>query len=295
MNDSLAAAVELALEHAAAMGRLVRPPVDAARQVQAASEAGRPIPDELRAVYRRANGAELISADLVDIADFINFNELPDLFAELPGAVVIGSDRGDGVFLLDPQGTLGYGPDTVYLADLNLMAADLCRVAAPDFARFIEAGLAGIDFHAAPTLAEQSMDALFAAIAAHPERVEVRPALPVLERIRPEYGTASHAALLAELYTRCDGLKIPAASVAIGGLGEVAGVAASLDATGRPGCLHVGQVAGLGAYVSTGGGWRGLPSDRLLLAANDAELEEAAALGRFPDVLRTFIVVGEAA
>lgn len=295
MNDALAAAIDAALGHAAAAGRLVRPPVDAAMQEQAVSQAGRPIPDELRIVYARANGAELISADLLDIADFITFNELPGRFVELPGAVIVGSDRGDGVFLLDPQGALGHGTDTVYMADLGLMVADLCRVAETNFALFIEAALAGRSFRDAPTLAKQSLQQLFAAIDAHPGRVELRSALPIFERIGPEYKTASRAPLLGEFYDRYNGLAIPRAGVEIGGMGDVAAVVSSLDATGRPGCLHVGQVAGLEAYVSTGGGWRGLPADRLLLAPNDAELDSAAPLGRFPDVLRTFILAEEAA
>jgi hypothetical protein len=195
------------------------------------------------------------------------------------------------VFLLDPDLTFGHDADAIYLADLNVMAADLCRIAETDFARFVEAAMDGVSFREAPTLAEQSMNDLFATAEAFPERVQLRLPLPVLERIRPEYGLATHAPLLGEFYDRCNGLTIPEADFVIGGIEEVSAVPSALDETGRPGCLHIGHAASFEAYVSTGG-WRGLPSDRLLLAPDDASLSGAAPLGRFPDVVRTFILSG---
>lgn len=256
----------------------------------AEAEAVRPMPPTLAQACRRADGMTFPQLEVFDLGDYADVNGDPELFARLPGVVFFASDLRDGFFLLDPERTLGEGPDAVFWADRGVLGADECRLAAPDLVTFLAAALDGELPSDGPEVGARSLDRLMDAIAAHPESVTAHP------------GYGSPNALLAardlglpvpfgviDFYERCDGLYLKELKLEIVGLKQLEGIAETRDASGAYGALWMGRDAAGRGYAVSCGGWRDLPENRLLAVTTPPDLATAAPLGRFTDVLRIWI------
>lgn len=278
----------LALDRAEAAGSFGPGSPPAPELVREADQA-RTLPAAMAVVYARANGLLLQSAEIFDPLDYVDVNGDADLFAEMPNVTFMGGDGMDGFLLFDEQRTLGGDAETIYWSDRSELSPDEARVAAGDLAELLELALAGEALNEGPTVGTRSLEALIETVARHPEDVLAHPGYGDPEAMLAARDLPVSIPFgLIDFYAQYDGLILRPMGVEVFSMSRVKPVDPATQ-DGRVGAVWIGNDKSGWRLALTCGGWRGLPANRLIMVRNEADVESAATLGRFTDVLRAWI------